>query len=92
MRDEYQKLLKTKIKVEDSYFIRIIKSSLEGIFFLFYYLLKNPLENFWFECISISIQYSDMFLYLADRTVSTYIINYIFSLNLFGNKHILLKK
>ena len=70
MKDETKKLMEAKILAEDSYFKKTIKSCLEGIFLLFYYLLKNPLENFWFECISISIQYSDMFLYLIDGTVS----------------------
>ena len=70
MKDENKRLMEAKILIEDPYLMRVIKNFLEGIFFLFYYLLKNPLENFWFECISISIQYSDMFLYLIDGTVS----------------------
>ena len=70
MKDENKRLMEAKILIEDPYLMRVIKNCLEGIFFLFYYLLKNPLENFWFECFSISIQYSDMFLYLIDRTVS----------------------
>ena len=70
MQNEQKKLMSVKIEEEDSYFNKAVKNFLEGTFLLFYYLLKNPLENFWFECISISIQYSDMFLYLADSTVS----------------------
>ena len=70
MKDEYQKLIKAKIQEKDSYFKQVIKNCLERIFLLFYYLLKNPIENFWFECLNISIQYFDMLLYLVDRTVS----------------------
>ena len=82
MKDENKKLIKAKIKEEKSYFNKKIESCLEGIFILFYYLLKNPLENFWFECLSISIQYFDMLLYLVDRTVSfpyNYIIFLVFA-------------
>ena len=69
MKDETKKLIKAKIQPEDSGSKQKIRNCLEGVFLLFYKLLKNPLENFWFECISISIQYSDLLLYLIDRTV-----------------------
>ena len=82
MKDEKKKLMKAKMQIEDSYFSKAIKSCLEGIFLLFYHLLKNPLENFWFECISVSIQYFDMLLYLTDKTVCfsyNYIILLVFA-------------
>ena len=71
MKDETKKLIKKKIQAEDSYYKRKIKTCFEGIFLLFFYLLKNPLDNFWFECLSISIQYCDMLSYLIDKTVSS---------------------
>ena len=70
MKDETKKLMQAKIREEESYFRQTIKNYLEGIFLLFYYLLKNPIENFWLECISISFQYFDMFLCLTEKTVS----------------------
>ena len=69
MKDVTKKLIKAKIQKEDPKLKQKIETFLEGIFLFFYYLLKNPLKNFWFECISISIQYFDMLLYLVDRTV-----------------------
>ena len=74
MLGELKKLIRIKIQQNNSFIRDLIKNSLESTFLLFYYLLKNPLENFWWECISIIIQYADMFLYLADKTVSIIIL------------------
>jgi hypothetical protein len=49
---------------------------------LFYFILKNPLDNIWWECISITIQYSQLLIFILDSTVSRkyYIIkNIVFS-------------
>ena len=43
-----------------------------GLFTLFYIILQNPLDNFWFECISLLIQYFQMAIFIIDSTVSIY--------------------
>ena len=45
-----------------------------GLFILFYFIMKKPLDNFWFECISILIQYFQMGIFIIDSTVSINII------------------
>ena len=70
----FKKLIQAKIQKNDSFLRGQTKKLLESIYLVFYFMLKNPLENFWWECISIIIQYADMFLYLADKTVSIIIL------------------
>ena len=47
-----------------------------GLFTLFYFIMKKPLDNFWFECISILIQYFQMCIFIIDSTVSISIKSY----------------
>ena len=44
-----------------------------SLFIIFYYILKKPFDNFWWECISILIQYLQIFIFIIDSTVSIYI-------------------
>lgn len=44
-----------------------------SLFIIFYYILKKPFDNFWWECISILIQYFQIFIFIIDSTVSIYI-------------------
>ena len=76
MFKRFKKIIQAKMQQSDSYLKNRIRNCLESVFLLFYFILKNPLENFWWECISIIIQNTDMFLYLTDKTVSI-IISYI---------------
>ena len=41
-----------------------------SLFIIFYYILKKPFDNFWWECISILIQYFQIFIFIIDSTVS----------------------
>ena len=43
-----------------------------SLFIIFYYILKKPFDNFWWECISILIQYFQIFIFIIDTTVSNY--------------------
>ena len=47
-----------------------LKKFLEGFYELFYNLLKNPIENFWWECISLLIQYFQLIIFALDEAVS----------------------
>ena len=46
------------------------KDFIEGLYLLFCSLLEEPIENFWFECISISLGYIQLLIYIIDETVS----------------------
>jgi hypothetical protein len=36
-------------------------------------MLDDPVENFWFECISITLGYFQLLIYIIDETVSSII-------------------
>ena len=42
----------------------------EGLYELYRYILEDPFESFWFECIGIIIGYLQILLYLIDKTVN----------------------
>ena len=70
MNNENNKILKADINKKESKLLKNIEEGREGLYELFYLLLKNPLNNLWWECISISIQYSQLLLFIIDETVS----------------------
>ena len=64
-----------------------------GLFILFYFIMKKPLDNFWFECISLIIQYFQIAISIIKPTVSNVImIIIIYSFFQFGKKMIYYKK
>jgi len=68
---ENKKLLNAEIVKRESKVK--IKEFLEGIYELFYLILKNPIDNFWWECISILIQYTQLIIFTLDEKVSIFI-------------------
>jgi len=68
---ENKKLLNAEIVKKESKVE--IKEFLEGIYELFYLILKNPLDNFWWECVSITIQYVQLMSFSLDEKVSIFL-------------------
>ena len=87
MYNENNAILKAKLEVKDSKILKKINGFYEGFYILFYLILKNPLDNFWWECISLTIQYSQILIFILDSTVSRkyYIIKIIVFTNLESN-------
>ena len=74
MQNDYKKILKVEIDQKESKSNEIILNILDGVFEVFFYILKNPLDNFWWECISLVIQYSQLIIFTIDESVSNYFI------------------
>ncbi len=70
MNYENNSILKVEINEKEFKLIKIIEEFYEGLYSLFYLIMKNPLENFWWECISLTIQYSQLLIFIIDETVS----------------------
>ena len=75
MLKENNPLLKLDIKVKKSYLSSIIFKVLESFYSLFDLILEDPLENFWYEIVSIILGYIQILYYLIDKTVSIFFIN-----------------
>ena len=67
MNNENNKILKDKIGINESKFIKNIEEYIEAFYSLFYFILKDPLDNFWWKCISITLQYTQLLVFIIDR-------------------------
>lgn len=41
-----------------------------ALFTIFYFILQKPFDNFWWECVSIIIQYVQLLIFIIDTSVS----------------------
>ena len=73
MQNESKKILDAEIIKRESKIKSKIKELFEGFFYTFFYILKNPLDNLWWECISLIIQYLQLIIFILDETVSFFI-------------------
>ena len=74
MNYENNSILKAEINKKEYKLIKIIEEFYEGSYSLFYLIMKNPIDNFWWECISLTIQYSQLLIFIIDETVSKNIL------------------
>ena len=58
------------IEKEESVLTELYKNFVEGLYELYCLMLENPFENFWYECISLSLGYFQLLIYIIDETVS----------------------
>jgi hypothetical protein len=49
------------------------KRCLENLFELFNYMLKEPFSNFWWEIVTLFLEYFNLLIYIADEKVRTII-------------------
>ena len=71
MIEEKNPLLNIKLNQKINPFIQFYKDFIEGLYALYYFMLDDPVENFWYECISISLGYFQLLIYIIDETVSS---------------------
>ena len=70
MNCENNSILKAEINEKEYKLIKKIEEFYEGSYSLFYLIMKNPIETFWWECISLTIQYSQLLIFIIDEKVS----------------------
>ena len=66
-------IITIKIKKEQSLLTKLINNILESLFALFELILDDPIENFWFEIISLFICYIHIIMFIFNETVSSFI-------------------
>ena len=70
MINEKTLLSNLHIEKEESVLTELYKNFVEGLYELYCLMLENPFENFWYECISLSLGYFQLLIYIIDETVS----------------------
>ena len=75
MLKEKAPILNLEIKKEKSLQFNNINDIFECLYELYDFMLDNPIENIWYECVSIVISYFQLISLMFDKIVS--IINII---------------
>ena len=70
MMKEKNPLLIIQLNKKVSQLSQFCKDFFEGLYALFFLMLDDIFENFWYECISISLGYFQLLIYILDETVS----------------------
>ena len=70
MLKEKNPLLKLEIKQEKSIITRVLKNIFETLFGLFELILDDPIENIYFEIISLFICYIQIIMFIFNESVS----------------------
>ena len=68
--NEKNPLLIIQLNKKISKLTQFYKGFFEGLYALFFLMLDDIFENFWYECISISLGYFQLLIYILDETVS----------------------
>ena len=71
---EKSSVLKIKLNKKELSIIKFYRDFVEGLYALFCFMLNDPVENFWYESISISLGYFQILIYIIDESVSRKII------------------
>lgn len=69
MINEKNPLLNIQLNKEVSKIKTMYKEFVDGLYSLFCLMLDDPIENFWYECISMSLGYFQLLIYIIDETV-----------------------
>lgn len=70
MKNDYKNILRVETVQKDSVFKKIIQNVIDGAYEVFFYILKDPINNIFWESISLIIQYLQLILFVLDETVS----------------------
>ncbi len=63
-------LINLNFKKKSMFISNTLELIYEGLYELYRFILEDPFENFWFECIGIILGYAQIILYLVDKTVN----------------------
>jgi hypothetical protein len=70
MLKEQNPLINLNFEKKSMFISNTLELIYEGLYELYRFILEDPFENFWFECIGIILGYAQIILYLVDKTVN----------------------
>ena len=70
MLKESNPLIHLNLEKKPIFISNTLKLIYEALYELYRYILEDPFESFWFECIGIIMGYFQILLYLVDKTVN----------------------
>ena len=70
MLKEQNPLINLNFEKKPMFISNTLELIYEGLYELYRFILEDPFENFWFECIGIILGYAQIILYLVDKTLN----------------------
>ena len=70
MLKEQNPLINLNFEKKSMFISNTLELIYEGLYELYRFILEDPFENFWFECIGIILGYAQIILYLVYKTVN----------------------
>ena len=70
MKNEYKNIIRAEVVKKESKYKKIVENIIDRIYEVFFYILKNPLDNIYWECISLITQYLQLIIFVLDESVS----------------------
>ena len=70
MKNEYKNIIRAEVVKKESKYKKIVENIIDRIYEVFFYILKNPFDNIYWECISLIIQYLQLIIFVLDESVS----------------------
>ena len=72
MLKEKNPLLKLNLKIEEPTLSKLLNNIFEALYELYDFILDEPIENFWYECINVILSYFQLITLMLDDTVSIF--------------------
>ena len=72
MLKEKNPLLKLNLKTEEPTLSKLLNNIFEALYELYDFILDEPIENFWYECINVFLSYFQLITLMLDDTVSIF--------------------
>ena len=72
MLKEKNPLLKLNLKTEEPTLSKLLNNIFEALYELYDFILDEPIENFWYECINVILSYFQLITLMLDDTVSIF--------------------
>ena len=70
---EKSSILKLNVKKNESKISALINDFFESLYALYDYILEDPIENFWYECLTIIMSHLQIMSFLFKKEVSLYL-------------------
>ena len=70
MKNENKNIIRAEVVKKESKYKKIVENIIDRIYEVFFYILKNPVDNIYWECISLIIQYLQLIIFVLDESVS----------------------
>ena len=67
-----KEIINIELKKKNFSFYNIYKNCLERLFELFYFILKDPFTSFFWESLTLFLEYFQLITYITDEKVSKY--------------------